>query len=273
MSVPVKVIKKQRSLGENIALLVEFRELLVNWTVREIKARYRQSALGFGWALVQPVFQMIIISIIFGNFLRVPSGDVPYPVFTYVAILPWTLFSGSINGAVPSILQNMQLITKIYFPREILPLSAALSRLVDFFIASVVFIGLAAWYDISIQSTLLYVPLLLVIQITLAVAVSLLGSAISVFVRDISFAIPLAMQVWMYLSPVIYPLSEVPEQWRSLYMLNPMAGIIDSYRRVVLDGTAPEVGVLASSTIISLGLFIISYWYFKRLEMAMSDII
>ncbi len=273
MTTDVTILKPKRPFSDSFGLLYRFKELLWVWTMREIKGRYRQSALGFGWALVQPVFQMVVISIIFGGFLRVSSGDVPYPVFAYAAILPWTFFSGSINSAVPSILQNMQLVTKIYFPREILPLSAVLSRLVDFAVASIVFIGLLWWYKIPLHVTILYVPFLLGIQIILAAAIGLLGSAISVFLRDISFAVPLAMQLWMYASPVIYPIDQVPERWRWLYMLNPMASIIDSYRRVILHGQMPDFGALSIALVTAVLLFVVAYWYFKRLEMAMSDII
>jgi len=210
MATEVKVLKPKRPFKESFRLLVHFRELLVTWTVREIRARYRQSALGFGWALIQPIFQMVVISIIFGGFLRVPSEGVPYPIFTYVAILPWTFFSGAINAAVPSILTNMQLVTKIYFPREILPLSAIMSRIVDFVIASFVFIALMWWYEIPVHVTLIFVPVLVIIQIILAMGVGLMGAAVSVFLRDISFAIPLAMQLWMYATPVIYPISPTP---------------------------------------------------------------
>jgi lipopolysaccharide transport system permease protein len=273
MMAEVRILQSHRSLRANLELLVQYRELILSWTLREVKARYRQSALGFGWALVQPVFQLVVISVIFGNFLRVPSENAAYPVFAYVAILPWTFFSGAINAAVPSILQNMQLVTKIYFPREILPLSAIISRLLDFGIASIIFIGLMLWYQVPLRVTLLYVPLLILILITLAMGVSLLGSAVSVYLRDISFAVPLVMQLWMYASPVIYPLSQVPENWQSIYLLNPMAGIIDSFRRVILNGNAPDPTVLGSAALVSLLLCIISYVYFKRLEMSMSDII
>jgi len=273
MTTEIKVLKPKRPFSASFGLLVQFRELLWVWTGREIKGRYRQSALGFGWALVQPVFQMVVISIIFGGFLKVSSGDVPYPVFAYAAILPWSFFSGSINSAVPSILQNMQLVTKIYFPREILPLSAIFSRLVDFTVASLVFIGLLWWYKIPLHSTIMYVPFLLLLQIVLAAGIGLLGAAVSVFLRDISFAIPLAMQLWMYASPVIYPIDQVPERWRWLYMLNPMASIIDSYRQVILNGQPPDFGYLSIAIVIAVILFVAAYWYFKRLEMAMSDII
>lgn len=269
----VRTIEAERPLAESLGQLLDYRELLFAWTIREIRARYRQSLLGFGWALIQPIFQMVVISIVFGSFLRVPSGDVPYPIFAFVAILPWTLFAGAINAAVPSILGNMQLVTKIYFPREILPISAALARLVDFAIALVVFAALMIWYDIPLYNTVVYVPLLLVIQMLLALGIGLLGSAVTVFVRDISFAIPLAMQIWMYLSPVIYPLSEVPPRWRVLYMLNPMTGVIDSYRRVVLQGQPPDPTYLAIAAAMALVVFLVAFVYFKRVEMAMSDII
>lgn len=273
MTTNIKILHRRNSLRENINQLIHYRELLVTWTMREIRARYRQSVLGFGWALIQPVFQMIIISIIFGNFLRVPSDGMPYPIFAYVAILPWTLFSSSIAMAVPSLRTNMELITKIYFPREIIPLSAIFARLVDFSIATLVFVGLMVWYRIPVHLTLLFVPILLVIQIALAIGVSLLGAAISVFLRDVSFAIPLGMQIWMYATPVIYPLNMVPERWRPLYLLNPMAGIINAYRQVVLHGEWPDLGCLGLSALASLLLCAVAYVYFKRLEMAMSDII
>jgi len=257
----------------NFRLLYGYHELLASWTIREIRARYRQSVLGFGWAIAQPVFSMVVISVIFGNFVRVPSEGIPYPIFAYTALLPWTLFAGSISSAVPSVLRNMYLVTKIYFPREILPLSAILAQLVDFAIASLVFVGLMLWYNIPVHATLLFVPLLLAIQIVLVLGVSLLGAAISVFLRDISLAIPLGMQLWMYATPVIYSLSLVPERWRPFYLLNPMAGLIDSYRRVVLFGQPPDLSYLGIAAVVSLGLCVVAYAYFKRLEMAMSDVI
>lgn len=274
MTMETKVLQSRRSVTQNLSLLLTYRELVYTWTVREIRARYRQSALGFGWAVITPVVQMVVISIIFGGFLGVSSPDgIPYPVFTYIAILPWTLFTGQISAAVPSVLANMQLVTKIYFPREILPLSAGLGRLVDFAVATLIFVGLAIWYDLQIHSTWLLIPLLLFIQIVFALGIGLLGAAISVFLRDISFAIPLLMQLWMYATPIIYPLSEVPDRILPVYMLNPMAGIITAYRAIILEGQLPDWGYLGYATAVSIVLFIIAYLYFKRLEMAMSDII
>jgi lipopolysaccharide transport system permease protein len=264
---------KDLSLRSSLLKLIEKRELLIMITIRELRARYRQSILGFGWALVQPVFQMLVISIIFGSFLRVPSSGIPYPIFSYAAILPWTLFSGSITAAIPSIIGNMNLVTKIYFPREIIPISTNLARLVDFSIALIVFATMMLLYKIPLRSTMLYVPLLLLIQIVLSLGISLIGSATSVFLRDISYAIPLGMQIWMYATPVIYPLDMVPPVWRSLYLLNPMSGIINAYRDVILLGISPNTAHIAYAAIFSICLLAVSYRYFKKLEMSMADVI
>lgn len=273
MTQSIKVITGRRSLRENLRHLIDYRELLMVWTAREIRARYRQSVLGLGWAFVQPLVQIVVIAVIFGGVLRVPTGGIPYPIFAFAAILPWNLFASSITASVPSIIANMDLVNKIYFPREFLPLSTMLSRLVDFAVASIIFIALMIYYQMPLHPTLIYVPLLIVIQMLLAMGIGLLGSAVSVFVRDISFAIPLLMQIWMYASPVVYPMTLVPEEWQNLYLLNPMAGIIHSYRMVMLLGLKPDMAYLGYSALFSVFLCVIAYIFFKRIEMAMSDII
>jgi lipopolysaccharide transport system permease protein len=269
----LKVFGQNRSLIGSFRQLLSYRELLVIWTFREIRARYRQSILGIGWAFVQPVFQLVVMSVIFGSFLRIQTGELPYPVFLYVALLPWSLFSGSISASVPSLMANMHLITKIYFPREVLPLSAIFARSIDFVIASLVFIILMIYYKIPLYSSVLYIPLLLLVQTILAIGIGLFGSAISVFVRDISFAIPMLMQLWMYATPVIYPLERIPDQWLYLYMLNPMVPIISAYRQILLEGKAPDLNSLGFSALLSSVFCLISYIYFKSLEKNMVDII
>ena len=273
MITEVRTLEAHRPLTQNIRVLSDYRELLFNWTAREIKSRYRQSVLGAGWAVIQPLIQMAVISTIFGGLLRVPSDGVPYPVFAFAALAPWTMFSQSITAAVPSLRGNMDLVTKVYFPREILPISAILARLIDFGAAFLVFLGMLLWYGMPAQGTMILLPLLLLIQITLAAGLSLWGAAVGVFVRDVSFAVPLGLQIWMYMSPVIYPLSMVPPKWRPIYLLNPMAGIIDAYRNVMLAGVWPNWTSLAYAAAASLLLFVTAYIYFKRVEMAMSDII
>ena len=266
-------LPKRRSLFVQIYNLLQYREMLVLWTARELRSRYRQSFLGIGWAFLQPLAQTIVLSLVFGIFVKVPSDGFPYPIFLYAGLLPWTLFASSITSAIPSVSGNMPLVGKIYFPREILPIAATFTRVFDFLVASVVFIALAIWYHVPFHATVLYVPVLLLIQIFLALGIALVGSACNVFLRDISFALPVAMQLWMYATPVIYPLQVVPERWRNLYLLNPMAGIIDSYRRVILAGLPPDIHSLQLAIVVTILLCLFGYSYFKKLELAMSDVL
>ena len=208
--------------------LYQYRGLLWMWTFREVKVRYKQSLLGGAWAVLQPLSLMLIFTAIFGYFVKVPTDGVPYPIFSYSALLPWTFLATSISFAVPSMLNNMNLVTKIYFPREILPMASIGAAFLDYAIAFVLFVILMLAYQIPLRATLLLLPLLLVIQIILTLGISLIASAVIVFYRDVRFVVPLALQLWMYLSPVIYPVSSVPENWQALYMLNPMATLIDS---------------------------------------------
>lgn len=262
-----------QTLTGHLNRLAGYRELLWLWTLREIRARHRQSVLGFGWVILQPFVQMVVISVIFGSFLRLPTGDVPYPVFAYVALLPWNFFSGSVTGAVSSVINGMELVTKTYFPREILPLSVIASRFADLVVASIVLVGLLIWYRIPASPAWLFVIVLLLIQTVLAIGVGLIGSAVSVFVRDVSIAMPLVMQIWLFATPVMYPLSIVPQRWLPLYMLNPMAGIIHSYRVVILEGRLPEWHFVAYPAAVAIVLCASGYIYFKQIEMHMADVI
>ena len=253
--------------------LYEYRELLWMWTLREIKVRYKQSILGAAWAILQPLAVMIIFTLVFSFFAHVPTDGVPYPIFSYTALLPWTFFATSISFAVPSLVNNMNLVTKIYFPREILPIAAVIAAFVDFLVASIVFLGPMIFYRLPLQRGLLWVPLLLGVQIVLTLGVVLPASALIVRYRDIRFVVPLGLQLWMYASPIIYPTSLVPEHLRAYYMLNPMAGLIDSYRRVVLRGQSPQVLYLTISAVMAVILLLAGYAYFKRSEPRFADII
>lgn len=257
----------------NLIELFHFRELLWTWSLREIRIRYKQSILGGFWAILQPISSMLIFWIIFGYFVKVPSDGVPYPVFFYSALLPWTFFSTSISFAVPSLINNLNLVTKIYFPREILPIGSIIAAFVDFLIASLIYSFLILIYRIPLQITLLWLPLLLGMQILLTFGVAFFGAAVIVFYRDVRFMVTLGLQLWMYLTPIVYPLSVVPPQWRFLYMLNPMTSIIDGYRRIILHGQAPDLLYLGLDFVIILILFIAGYAYFKKSEPFFSDII
>jgi lipopolysaccharide transport system permease protein len=243
------------------------------WTLREIKIRYKQSIVGGLWAILQPLSLMIVFAVVYFFLTGRTTGDVPYPVFSYTALLPWTFFATSLSFAVPSLVTNMNLVTKIRFPREILPMASVGAAFLDFAIASVVFVGLLLVYRIQLAWTVLWVPFLLILQVLLTLGLVFALSATNVFYRDIRFVMPLAVQIWMYATPIIYPVSAVPERLRALYMLNPMAGLIDSYRRVILLGQPPLWSGIASTIVVALVAFFGGYIYFKRAESVFADII
>lgn len=259
--------------SENFRELYRFRELLLSWTRRELKLRYKQSLLGGLWAILQPVLLMVLFIIVFSVFVKMPTDGIPYPIFAYSALLPWTFFSTSLSFSTTSLVNNMNLVTKIYFPREILPLSSIGAALVDFCIASLVLVGLMLFYRVPFQATLAWVPVLILVQILFTAGTGLLTSMLNAFYRDFRFIIPILIQAWMYATPIIYPLSVVPEWLRPFYLLNPMAGLIDSYRRVILQGLSPDPLAfgLAVGTAVLIGVG--GYWYFKRSEGILPDVI
>jgi lipopolysaccharide transport system permease protein len=257
----------------NLRTLYGYRELLWTWTLRDIRVRYKQSLLGVMWAILQPLAVTVMFTVVFAYIVRVDTGGVPYPVFSFTALLPWTFFASAISFAVPSLINNITLVTKVYLPREIFPLAAIGGSFVDFLIASVVFLGMMVYYRVPLHPTLVLVPVLLLIQILLALAVSLFASAINVFYRDVRFIVPLALQLWMYATPVIYPVEFVPEWLRPYYLLNPMAGLIEAYRDVALHGVWPNWTYLGLAAGISLVLFVLGYLYFKHVEWQFADII
>ena len=257
---------------QNIEELYRFRGLLWVWALREIRVRYKQSILGGIWAILQPFLTMLIFTLIFGVIIKVPTDGIPYPVFFYSALLPWTFFSSSISFAVPSLTNNINLVTKIYFPREIFPIGSIIAAFMDFIVAFIFFLVLLIIYQVPIRSSIIYFPVLLAMQILLTLGISFLGAALIVSYRDIRFIVPLGLQLWMYITPVVYPLSLVPEHLRLFYMLNPMAGIIDGYRSILL-GKMPQWEYLALETVIIVALFTFGYIYFKNKEASFADII
>ncbi len=257
----------------HIQELFRYRELLWMWIVRNLKVRYKQSLLGVAWAILQPLSATVIMAVVFSRFIRVSTDGIPHPIFYYSAMLPWTFSSTAISFGTSCLINNMGLVTKIYFPREILPIAAVMASFVDFLIAAVIFIGMIIFYRVSVSLSWVWVPALLLIQTLLTLGIVLLASALNVFYRDIRFVVPLGMQLWMYLTPIIYPLSQVPERFRSLYMLNPMAGLIDSYRRIVLQAQWPDPTYLLTASIASVVLFALAYVYFKRAEAVFADLI
>ena len=243
------------------------------WILREVRVRYKQSLLGAAWAILQPLSMMLVFTLVFSFLAAVPTDGIPYPIFSYVAVLPWTFFSTSVSFGVPSLINNQSLVTKTYFPREVLPIGAIGARFFDFLVASTIFLFMLLFYRVPLTWTLAWLPLLLALQILLTFGVTLLGSAVIVLYRDVRFIVPLGLQIWLYATPVIYPVSLVPERFRLYYMLNPMAGIIDAYRRVILYGQSPMWSYLSLSAVVALALFFIGYLVFKQLEVSFADII
>lgn len=249
-----------------------YRELLYFLIWRDVKIRYKQTLLGAAWAIIQPLLTMVIFTFIFGRVAQIDSEGIPYPVFAYAALLPWTFFANAITSSGNSIVGSAHLITKVYFPRMIIPVSAVGAGLVDFAVAFPMLVALMFYYNIPLTlSLLLFVPLVLLTTL-LAIAVGMWLSAINVKYRDVKFAIPFLVQIWMYVSPVAYPSSVVPARWRTIYSLNPFVGIIDGYR-AALFGRAidwKEIGISLVLTLILLGY---ASFQFRRMEKGFADII
>ncbi|MBI4319106.1 MAG: ABC transporter permease [Chloroflexi bacterium] len=253
--------------------LVDHRELLVEWTKRDIRARYKQSVLGIAWAIAQPLSMVLIFTVVFSYFVRVPTDGLPYPVFAFAALLPWTFFSNAISFAATSLTNNLNLVTKIYFPREILPVSAVIASMIDFSVGAIALLALFVFYRTPLGPTALWFPIVLTFQIGLTLGIALIVAAANVFYRDVRFVVPLATMLWMYATPVIYPVSIVPEGYRSIYLLNPMAGFVDAYRNVLLKQQWPDLGSLASAAATSLFILAIGYAFFKHVELDFADVI
>jgi len=275
LSVSQKPVDRLRDTENRSSIrdLINSRELLLTWARREFRVRYSQSVMGAAWAIFQPLVLMIIFTLVFSYILPTDTGSIPYPVFSYAGTLTWTLFANSLTFAIPSLVANMNLVSKIYFPREILPIASVLVGLVDFVIASLLFIPLLIAYQVPVGPAILFVPLIVLVQTAFTIALSLFASAVNVFFRDVRFVVPLGLQIWMYLSPIIYPLERVPESLRPIYMLNPMATLIDSYRRAILFNQMPNWPYFALTTLVSLVALILAYRYFKRMEREFADVI
>jgi lipopolysaccharide transport system permease protein len=250
-----------------------YRELLYFLIWRDIKVRYKQTVIGSGWAIFQPLMTMVIFTIVFGHFAKVPSDGLPYPIFAYTALLPWNYFAQAISRSGISLVGNANLISKVYFPRLIVPLSAAVAPLVDFVVAFVVLLGMMAWFGIVPTWHVLTLPLFLFIALLTALAVGLWLSALNVKYRDVGYTIPFLIQFWMYASPVAYPISLVPDKWRLLYSLNPMAGVIEGFRWALLKQASPDLGVMLMSAVMIMALLFGGIVYFGRTEETFADIV
>lgn len=267
------VIEPRKGFDLRLKELWSYRELLYILVWRDIKVRYKQTALGALWAILQPVLATAVFSIFFGRFAKVPSDGFPYPVFAYVGLLPWTLFAYALNESTTSLVSNQNLIRKVYFPRLVIPLSAVLAGLVDFAIAFVVLLGLFWKYGIVPSASLVFLPVFILLAVATALAIGLWLSALNVQYRDVRYTIPFLTQLWLFATPVAYPSSLVPEKWRALYGLNPMAGVIEGFRWALL-GKAANPGPLIWVSVGMVFLLLLGgVIYFRRMESTFADIV
>jgi lipopolysaccharide transport system permease protein len=256
----------------NLGELWAHRELVYFLVWREIKVRYKQTALGAAWAIMQPLFTMLIFSLFFGRLAKMPSDGAPYPVFVLVALVPWTFFANGMGQAANSLVNSANLVGKIYFPRLAVPIGSVLAALVDFAVAfSLVAVALA-WYRIMPSAAMLALPFLVLLVLTLALGTGFWLAALNVEYRDIRYVVPFLTQLWMFATPIAYPSSLLPEKWRILYGLNPMVGVIEGFRWAML-GTGDPAGVLAVSAGIAVVLLVSGAYYFRRMEQGFADVI
>jgi len=255
-----------RVVGE----LIEHREVLITLIIRDILSRYKQTIVGVAWAILQPLFMMVIFSVIFSRFTTLPSEGVPYPLFCIVALIPWAFFSNAVNIAIPSLVDNESLITKIYFPREILPIAAVCAVLIDSVIATAIFIATSVFFHIHLAFHPVFI-ILFTVQLLFTLGVVFFASAINVFYRDVKLMIPFLIQIAMFATPIVYSADMITTKHKFFYMLNPMAVAIDGYRKVILRGALPEAKYLFIGLLVSALLFIGGYAFFKSVEKSFAD--
>jgi lipopolysaccharide transport system permease protein len=257
----------------DLKALWPYREMLYFLVLREVKVRYKQTAIGAAWAIFQPLMTMLIFALIFGRFAKIPSDGLPYPVFAYTALLPWNYFSQAISRSGTSLVSDANLIRKVYFPRLIIPTAGVISPVVDFVLSLFLLFGMMAWYGIMPTWNAVTLPIFFCLAVCTALAVSLWLSALNVRYRDVGHTIPFLVQIGMYASPIAYPVSLVPERWRSIYSLNPMAGVIEAFRWGLLGKGSPDFRAMAISAVVVLVLLISGLVFFKRLERTFADVV
>jgi len=264
-------MKKIDKLVRNIELFWGYRELLWNLANREITQRYKQSVLGYAWVILNPLFQLIVMSFVFDTILRIPSLGVPFILFLSAALLPWNLFTQSLTSSSNVLVSNANLITKIYFPREILVYSTILAKIVDFFYSCLVLVFFLLIFKIPLTLHFIWLPVIFVIQLFLMAGISLVVAALNLFYRDIQYLLNLVLLLWMYITPIMYPIEIIPPQYRFIMSLNPMAVIVNAYRQVLLSGKGPNIYSLGVAALVSFTIFVIGFIIFKKLEGEFAD--
>ena len=269
----VEISNSGRSFGADMRDLWAYRDLLFLLARRDITVRYKQSLLGVAWAIVQPLALMVVFTVVFGRFAKMPSDGVPYPLFVLCGLLPWQFFSRTLASTSSSLTSSNALVSKVYFPRLILPLSRTISGLIDFGICFLMFFAVMAWYGIAPTPSILALPLLLALLVASALAVGIWLSALNVRYRDIGLAVPFISQVLMYASPIAYTSSVVPEKWKFVYGLNPIVGIVDGFRWALIGRAPPDQSTVVSAVVFVLLLLVGGLMFFRRTERSFADVI
>ena len=250
-----------------------YRELLYFLIWRDVKVRYKQTLLGAAWAILQPVLTMVVFSIFFGRLARMPSDGIPYPIFSYAALVPWTLFTYGLNQGSNSLVGSANLLKKVYFPRLCMPLAAVLSGIVDFLLAFAMLVIMMFYYGVPPSLRILWLPLFVLLTLVTALAVALWLSALNVHYRDVRFIVPFLLQIWLFATPIAYPSSLLSGSWRTVYGLNPMVGVVEGFRWALLDVTTAPGPLVGVSTLVTLGLLVSGAYYFRRMEKTFADIV
>ena len=272
----VQVIRIERSQGWVALQLKElwaYRELLYFLIWRDVKVRYKQTALGVAWAIIQPLFTMILFSLFFGRLGKIPSDGIPYPLFSFAALVPWTFFAHGLTLASNSLVGSANLIKKVYFPRLAVPIAAVTSGLIDFSIAFILLLGMMLYYGVLPTLNVMWLPFLLLLTLMTSLGVSLWLSALNVQFRDVRYILPFLTQLWLFATPIAYPSSLLPEPWRTLYSINPMVGVVEGFRWALLDAKTAPGPMLIVSSLAALALLVGGAFYFRRLEKIFADVV
>jgi lipopolysaccharide transport system permease protein len=270
---PIRIEANRGWVSLKLREVWEYRELLFFLTWRNIQVRYKQTALGVTWAVIQPLFTMLVFSLFFGRLAKVPSDGVPYPIFAFAALVPWTFFSNGLSQSSNSLVGNSNLIKKVYFPRLTIPISTVLSGLVDFMLAFLMLLGMIFYYGIVLTSNVLWIPLLLLLALVTSLGVGLWLSALNVQYRDVQHAVPFLTQFWMFSTPIAYPSSMLSEPWRTLYGLNPMVGVVEGFRWALLGTQTGPGAILIASSLVAALILVGGAFYFRRMEKTFADVI
>jgi len=271
---PTVVIQPSRGFMDlDLESLYRSWELVYFLAWRDVKVRYKQTAIGVAWAVIQPLVTMLIFTLLFSRLSGMPSDGLPYPIFAFAALLPWTYFSQAIGRSGSSLVNNAALVTKVYFPRLAIPIAAVLAPIVDFVVTLAMLLVMMAHYRIAPGVAVLTLPLFLLMSLVTALAVSLWLSALCVKYRDVAVLIPFLLQIWLYISPIAYPAGVVPERWRVLYSLNPMSGVIDGFRWALLGTAMPDLGLLAVSSAVVAVVLVGGAIYFRQTELTFADVV